>query len=382
MKVHSDSPDFLWTTTAKEEVEFYRKTNLKGSVIGWYHKPKGRNHWQVRLSWKGRRISINRYLDGTPLDSQGQAVRVLEKIRAEVDQGIFDPANWAKDKPQVFQNAWELYQQQFPVKRDRAKQREMIFKCYFLPFWNDRVLRDIEEHHILEWTSTLHGFKGKEISPSYRRLIVVTLKAFLNSFNVVRRKSLRFPTIKVPKKVQPWLSQEEQLQVIEFIPIQHKGIIIFIVTYGCRPSEACNLKKTDTDWEKRVIILRDRKNSQDNTLPILPEIEPILREQRKVSHWEYQFSTSRGLPYLRQTLYSIWIQASKQANEKYGTRIIPLRNASRHSLASRLINEDDTPIPVIARILGNSPSQIERVYGKVTVKKLAKVLELKKKVNE
>ena len=381
MKVYSDSDSYLWTTTAKEEVEFYRKTNPKGSVIGWYHKPKGRNHWRVWISWKGKKFSVNHYLDGTPLYHEAQAVRVLEKIRAEVDQGVFDPINWAEDKGQIFQNAWELYQQHYPVKRCSARQRETMFKCYLLPYWKDKPLRDIEEHHILEWASQLHGFKGEDLAPSSRRKVVATLKAFLNSFNVVRRKSLRFPTVKVPHKVQPWLSQTEQLQVMEFIPIQHKGIITFVVTYGCRPSESCNLKKTDVDWEKRVIILRDRKNSQDNTLPILPEVEPILKEQRKISHWEYQFSTAQGLPYKYKTCYDVWVRANKEANKRYGIKIIPLRNATRHSLASRLINKGES-IPIIARILGNSPSQIEKVYGKVTVKKVAEVLELKKKENE
>jgi len=381
MKVYSPD-DYLWKTTAKEEVETYRKTNPKGSVIGWYHKPRGRNHWRVWVSWKGRKFSINHYLDGTPLYHEAQAVRVLEKVRAEVDEGVFDPANWGEDKSQIFQNAWGLYQQHHPVKKARAEQREMIFENYLFPFWKDRPLREIEEHHILEWASKLQkGCRGKNLNPSYRRLIIVTLKAFLNSFNVVRRKSLRFPTIQVPRKVQPWISQDDQSRVMEFIPIQHKGIVTFILKYGCRPAEACNLKKSDVDWEKNEIILRERKNSQDNTLPILPEIETLLKETKKISHWEYQFSTSQGLPYKRQLVYSVWIRASKQANKKYGTRVVPLRNGTRHSLASRLINEGES-IPIIARILGNSPSQIERVYGKVTVKKVAEVLELKKKQNE
>lgn len=374
MKVSSDC---IWEP--KSLVKGYKRLGF--SMPGGYYKHRDR--WRICIPWEGKNQWIYTYFDGSPIFHVAQAERVLERIRSEIDQGTFDPSSWNKDKAQVFQNAWSYYMKQYPAKQARNEQREMIFKTYLLPYWKDKILKDIEDPHIAEWFSKLQEFAPKnkeELAPSYKRLIVVTLKAFLNSFNVTRRKVLRFPIVSVPKKAQPWFSQDEQDLVLEFISKQHEGIIRFIVTYGVRPSEACNLRKADIDWKKREIILQNRKNEQDNTLPILPEIESILKETKQVEHLEYQFSTSTGLKYTRQQLYSIWRRANQKARNKHGLRVITIKNSTRHSLASRLIN-DDTPIPVIARILGNSPSQIERVYGKVTVKKVAEVLEFKKTKN-
>jgi integrase len=168
---------------------------------------------------------------------------------------------------------------------------------------------------------------------------------------------------------------DDQEKVFEFVPHRHRGIIKFLMVYGCRPSEACTLKKVDIDVQKREITIRGRKNGEDNTLPLLPEIEAILREPRKVQALEYVFSTAYGNPYMRQTVWKIWKAANQKAHEKYGIQLMALKNGTRHSKASQLINQN-VSLETIARVLGNTPGVVEKAYGRVSVGRVAEVLKV------
>ena len=337
---------------------------------GGIYQQKGRSTWRIWFPWKGRKIYINKYLDGTPLYHPVQAQRVLEKLRSEVDQGIFDPANWGKDRSLLIENAWRQYQEQAVVGPDRMTARENIFQNYILPHFKGLTLKMIEENHINAWWSfVLAG----NFAPAYNRVIRATLRAFLSFHRVTRIKALSFPVAKVPHKTVEWLTAPEQARVLEFIPPQHSGIIEFIIVYGCRPSEACNLKKSDIDWDHKRLTFKQRKAGDENVLPLTPRIETILRTPRHIESLEFAFSKPSGGQYSRQELWKVWSVANRSANKKYGLKVVSLKNATRHSKASQLMTAGE-PISLIARILGNSEKVVEQSYGRVGLDRLSEVL--------
>jgi len=340
-------------------------------MSGGYYRPKGRRTFRVWFPWHGKVIFKNKYFDATPLYHEEQAKRVLEKIRAEVDEGIFDPAIWGSDRTLLFQNAWKIYQDQCRVGKDRMEARERIYNGLILPYFKNKSLKEIEEHHINDWWAGI----PKNYAPSTLKVIRATLRAFLNFHRVTRVKMLEFPKIIIPKKAIKWLKFDEQEKVMEFIPTQHRPIINFLRTYGCRVSEAANLRKSDVDFLKGEIIFRERKNAKDNALAIMPQVEFFLRPIGKVTHLEYIFCTLNGLKYTRQGLYHIWEEANKKANQKYGTPIVSLKNGTRHSLACQLLNQGRS-IPEVARILGNTPSVVERSYGAISVQRTEEILNV------
>ncbi len=400
----------MTTLTFRESCDKFPLKTLGGmNMKGGVYLPAGRKHWRVWYPWKGRVLYFSRYLDGSPLYDERQATRVLEKIRGEVDQGSFDPANWGKDKTLLFENAWKVYQDQATCGEVRKRDRERIHSDYFSAYFEKFYLSEIEEHHVKDWFSKL-----PDKAPSYKRMIRATLRAFLNFHAVTRRKQIRFPMVTVPRKSPLWLSQEEQERVFREIPDHHKGIFRFMLTYGCRSSEVCNLRRSDIDWEKGTFTLKERKNNQDNSLPILPEVEKYLVESKlldgqergrgetrgrsavsvdtlnyappysdnllkgqctpnKIMKFIYIFTSPRGSKYRRQTLYWIWQMASKKA----GVKCIALKNATRHSKACQLLNRG-IDIPAIARILGNSTRVVEQSYGRVSTERVGEVLTLRK----
>jgi len=80
-----------------------------------------------------------------------------------------------------------------------------------------------------------------------------------------------------------------------------------------------------------------------------------------------------GQRYSRQSLYYIWTTANRLANKKYGVGIVSLKNGTRHSKASQLLNQG-IAIPLIARLLGNTPGVVERSYGRYKTDKIEEVL--------
>ena len=85
---------------------------------------------------------------------------------------------------------------------------------------------------------------------------------------------------------------------------------------------------------------------------------------------EYVFCTRNALKYSPEILYHIWITACK----KTGVNIIPLKNATRHSLACQLLERGES-LMAVSRILGNTPGVIERSYGTITVRKVEEILK-------
>ena len=332
---------------------------------GGYYLPKGRQRYRVWINHQGKKLQINKDRNGKPFYHPNQCEDFLEEIAVEIRRGRFDPSMWGKDKPNLFEKAWIIYSMKNPCKPGTDYNREMICKYYLLPYFKGKFISEITKLMIDDWWVNLPDKK-----PSYKRLIRAVLRAFLNypSVKDCLSKEITMPKVKVPRRDQPWLSREEQERVLNCLG-REKDIIRFMVLYGCRSSEACNLKKADIDFEKKLITLRNRKNQMDNTLPLLPEAEAIIKGPRKIESLEYVFCDSKGEKFDRCVLYGAW----KKANRLSGVKMVSLKNGTRHSLASQLSNRGGS-LSDIARILGNTERVVDENYRRINVQRIEEVL--------
>ncbi len=338
---------------------------------GGYYLPKGRKYFTVWYPWKGQKIIVRTYLDGSKIFHEKQAERVLEKIRAEVDEGIFDPSSYGKDKALLFENAWVIYQSQCKVGRAREGQRDMIFDKYLLPYFKHKSIRDIKTIHIQTWDLEI---SKQNHSEGYLRLIRVTLKAFFHFFRDSLIKMPRFPISRIsPKEIQ-WLEKDQQMMVHEFIPDWHKPIFTFMMLTGCRPSEACNLRKQDIDWNKKIFTFRSTKTRGITSLPVTSEIEGTFKLPKFIENLEFVFCTQTGQRYSRQVLYHIWNFANQKANKQYGIPIVSNYAGNRHSFACQKANEG-YQMELISKVLGHSSTRTtEKYYVRYKTEKLKPLL--------
>lgn len=338
---------------------------------GGYYLPRGRKYFRVWYFFEGKKYWIQHSVYGERLWSEDQCREVLNAVAKQIKDKSHRPQEWTKDSILKFEKAWEIFDQQSLCSPTTKEYRNQTCRQFLLPYFQRFSLRQIEEENIKDWFSTL----PQKYSPQYLTKIKGVLKTFLNFHRITWVKRLRYPKVSIPSKTVPRLSQEDQARVLEFVPEWHKGIINFIITYGCRVSEACNLRRQDVDLSKGIFTFRERKNKKDHELPILPHIESVLRDRKSVEHFELVFCTRLGRRYARQTVTTIWREANRQAHEKYGVKILTLKNGSRHSKACQLLNENAS-FAQIARILGNTAGVIEKSYGRYETEKIKEILNI------
>jgi integrase len=179
-----------------------------------------------------------------------------------------------------------------------------------------------------------------------------------------------FPPIRYQKPRIRWFTEKEIDQVFEFIDEKDRGYFLFLRYYGVRPEEASGLLRNAINWETREIIIsavyvdgrmkQRTKNSDERPLPIIPEIEkyltnPPLPPFSKVGDSIFVFNVD-GQAYTRHIRENRWNRAMRQANEKYGTRMMTLRDL-RHSAATRW-RRAGARIEDIQKLLGHSDSRV------------------------
>lgn len=118
-----------------------------------------------------------------------------------------------------------------------------------------------------------------KLSASYQNQFVNALKLF---FKIIEQKALEPELIHRPKtnKVLPnVLSKEEVKAILEAHEnIKHKTMLSLIYACGLRRSELINLKATDIDSKRGVLIVRQAKGKKDRITPISEKIIEMLRE--------------------------------------------------------------------------------------------------------
>ncbi len=186
---------------------------------------------------------------GLSLDSHQRANRVLESIRYEFDQHIFDPARYVAANIQDFKfevrvEGWYQSKLKEVEKGDLAESYTSKLKCYteyyYLPFFKGMDIRDIRTFHIQQFYDQLPSTK----SLKYLKNIMGGLKHF---FNTLKRfeyisQTPSFPVIQVNQVTPKWIDSPTQLKILDMIPYEDRPIFAFLMFQGVRPSEARALK--------------------------------------------------------------------------------------------------------------------------------------------
>ncbi|GBE15444.1 site-specific tyrosine recombinase XerC [bacterium BMS3Abin14] len=336
-----------------------------------------------------RKVRLYSNQDGYPLGSYGEAHRLLEQIRSEIDARIFDISNYLPSEIEGFRGArqfprWLATKQNFSPTHYRELKRYV--RLYFGPYFDRLDTRRLNTAHIedfLEWIPVRQAELGRpDLSPKTKKNIMGALSSFARWLH--RRGTIaqlpQFPAIPVPDPVIQWIGKEDQMRILEAIPQQHRAIFRFMAWHPVRSGEARALKVKDFDPETITVHvsrafsggeLRSRKNRRDYYLPLSETFDWSLLAGKLPEAWV--FTTPRGRPYSRDYLPKIWRDSLHRA----GIPHIALKNATRHSVASQAINRG-VRIEAVSRALGHSNIGVtlER-YAKLEVESLREVLDAK-----
>ncbi len=214
------------------------------------------------------------------------------------------------------------------------------------------------------------GYSNKSLN-----LVVQALRAYFR-FEGYDDEAERLKPPKVPKSLPKSLTKEEVRRLISVIPPTRKRdrlIVLLLYGAGLRVSELCNLKKSDIDFDRSVLLVRGGKGAKDRVVPIskplLEEIRSYLESRNDAS--EYLLVEERRNNKDRISTKTVWYLLRRYGT-KVGLKVTP--HMLRHSFATHML-ENGVDIRAIQELLGHSNLSTTQIYTKVTVEHLRKAQE-------
>ena len=158
---------------------------------------------------------------------------------------------------------------------------------------------------------------------------------------------------------------KEEIKLILNAPsnIKHKAMLSLIYSCGLRRSELLNLKLTDIDSKRGLVIIRQSKGRKDRVAPLSEKILELLRayyNAYKPNVWLFEGQDKKS-QYDENSLSSVL----KQTLEKCKINKPVSLHWLRHSYATHLL-ENGTDLRYIQEILGHSSSRTTEIYTHVS----------------
>jgi integrase/recombinase XerD len=205
----------------------------------------------------------------------------------------------------------------------------------------------------------------------FQQAMVNAIKLF---FDKVYHTEFDIERIERPGRVHKLpnvLSTDELEQLIDPIPnIKHKTALSLIYACGLRRSELLNIRLSDVNSKRHLLIIRQSKGNRDRTLPISDNIIGMLRDYYvlyRPKTWLFEGAT-RGKQYSETSLEKIIKTACRRSGIKKPVTLHWLR----HSYATHLL-EAGTGLRHIQELLGHKSSKTTEIYTHVTEKDLKKI---------
>jgi integrase/recombinase XerD len=236
----------------------------------------------------------------------------------------------------------------------------------FLTFFNKKSVFEITNEDVIKYNNEY--ILRNKLSSSYQNQIVNAIKLY---FTTIRNEGIVIEKIHRPKREKTLpnvLSKEEVKQILEaHSNIKHKTMLCIIYSCGLRRSELLNLKPTDIDSKRNVVIIRQAKGKKDRIVPLSSKILALLREyyiiyQPKIWLFEGQ---KNGEKYDARSLSNVLKQALNKAHVNKPVSLHWLR----HSYATHLL-ESGTDLRYIQELLGHNSSKTTEIYTHVSTKNL------------
>lgn len=306
------------------------------------------------LHWENKRYNIYHDQDGGWLDSYKRAQLLQASIEVDVSKaiagpGIFNAKRFLKADQRKY---WimNLLDDFLPLKTYRPSCRK-DYKRYYdraKGFFKTKDIRKLENAEILDYLRFLE--KGK-ISLKTQKNYLDALRTFViwcREDRGMRMENLtKWPKIKPVKAKRRWISQADQIDLLQYIEPADQPIVLYTALHGTRLGESRAIRIRDVDLKNRLIVIsgtfsgnvymdgRKGQDSEPYEVPIRDEIYDWIADLCKEAlPGAFLFVNQRnGQAYSQQKMRRIWAKVREGAGLVKEFR---LYDATRHSFASQL----------------------------------------------
>jgi len=239
----------------------------------------------------------------------------------------------------------------------------------FFVFHNNKSIDKITNEDIIIYNNE-YVLKNK-LSASYQNQVVNAVKLY---FKTIKDTMIEVEKIHRPKraKVLPnVLSKEEVKKILEANSnLKHKAMLSMIYSCGLRRSELLNLKFSDIDSKRNIVIIRQSKGKKDRITPLSAKILNLLRNYYKeYSPKTYLFEgQEKNTQYSARSLEEVLKKSVRLASINKPVTLHWLR----HSYATHLL-ESGTDLRYIQELLGHNSSKTTEIYTHVSTKNIQQI---------
>ena len=239
----------------------------------------------------------------------------------------------------------------------------------FLMYYSSRDIKSLNNDDMVEYVHE-HIVKNK-LSFSYQNQLVNGVKLF---FREIEKSKIEIDKLQRPRrehKLPNVLSKEEVKTILSAPKNQkHSAMLSLIYACGLRRSELLNLKPSDIDSNRKLLIIRNAKGRKDRIVPISDKLIEMLRDyytKYKPELWLFE-GQNAGEQYSEQSLQSVLKQSLSRCNIKKPVTLHWLR----HSYATHLL-EGGTDLRYIQELLGHKSSKTTEIYTHVSTKSIQQI---------
>lgn len=239
----------------------------------------------------------------------------------------------------------------------------------FLEFFNQKAVHEINQQDIIRFNNEYILKNG--YSSSFQNQVVNAIKLFFKTIEDVKLQLDKIHRPKREKKLPNVLSKEEIKAILEAPEnVKHKTMLSLVYACGLRRSELLNLKPSDIDSKRHLLIIRQGKGKKDRVVPISDKMIEMLRGYYKMywpKVWLFE-GQKMGEQYSEASIQKVLHNALVTAGIKKPVTLHWLR----HSYATHLL-ESGTDLRFIQELLGHKSSKTTEIYTHVTEKSLQKI---------
>jgi integrase/recombinase XerD len=239
----------------------------------------------------------------------------------------------------------------------------------FLTFFNTKSVFEITNEDVILYNND-YILKNK-LSSSYQNQIVNAIKLYFKTIQNIKIEVDKIHRPKREKTLPNVLSKEEVKTILEASNnSKHKTMLSLIYSCGLRRSELLNLKPTDIDSKRNIVIIRQGKGKKDRITPLSAKILEMLRgyyKEYKPKLWLFE-GQNEGVKYSERSLEEVLKKSIRLANINKPVTLHWLR----HSYATHLL-ESGTDLRYIQELLGHNSSRTTEIYTHVSTKSLQQI---------
>lgn len=207
----------------------------------------------------------------------------------------------------------------------------------------------------------------EHISVSYQKSLVGAIKFF---YHQVLRRNDKLNNLypdRGARMLPVILSKDEVQRILAAVSnLKHRALLSLLYACGLRLGEVLNLRVTDIDSQRKLLLVRQEKMKKDRYVPLPDKLLELLRAYyRQYRPCVFLFEGRRGGRYAARSVQNIF----KRALHRAGIRKDVGVHALRHAYATHLL-ESGMDIKILQTLMGHTSIRTTQIYTRVAKARL------------